>query len=89
MVWVRRIEWSDASIEHIDRHGVETFDVEEVVFGNPHQTRARERRYRMIGQAISGRFLTVFLEPIGDRGVFFVATARDATNQERRLLRRR
>jgi uncharacterized DUF497 family protein len=89
VVWVRRLDWDQASIDHIARHGVEPDEVEDVVFGQSHQNRARDGRYRFVGQTSGGRYLAVFVEPESESGVFYVLTARDATIQERRLIRRR
>lgn len=89
MVRIREIDWDEASTAHIARHGVERSEVEEIVFGLSHQTRARDGRYRLIGQTCGGRFLAVFVEPESDAGTFYVLTARDATQQERRFVRRR
>lgn len=35
--------------DHIARHHVRVFEVEEVAFGDPLITRTREERYRLIG----------------------------------------
>ncbi|MEM7118271.1 MAG: hypothetical protein AAF614_37935 [Chloroflexota bacterium] len=42
----------------------------------------------MIGQTEDGRYLTIILAPQG-KGVFYPITARDATQAERRLLKRK
>jgi uncharacterized protein len=73
--------------EHIARHNVSVEEVEEVVFGDPFITKTRDRRYRVIGQADAGRYLTIFLGPRG-RGVYGLITARDATDSGRRLYQR-
>jgi uncharacterized DUF497 family protein len=88
VVRVDEVDWSDESIEHIARHGVRPGEVEEVVFGAPFVTRGRERTYRFVGQTEGGRFLTVIMARRRGR-VFAVLTARDATREERRALRRR
>ena len=49
--------------EHIAAHHVKAAEVEEVVFGRPYVSRARNKRYRLIGQLEAGRYLTVFLYP--------------------------
>jgi uncharacterized DUF497 family protein len=89
VVWIRRIAWDQASIDHIARHGVDPSEVEDAVFGRSHQDRARDGRYRIVGQTRGGRYLAVYVEPESEPGLFYVLTARDATPQERRLIRRR
>ncbi len=88
MVRVAAIDWSDASIEHIARHGVDPDEVDDVVFGPRYATRARNNTYRLVGQTLAGRYLTVILAPRGD-GLFAVVTARDANPGERRAFQRR
>lgn len=91
MVWVFKIAWTGAAIERIARHGVTRAEVEDVVFGERLATRARNGRYRFVGQTGGGRYLTVILVPreeTFERGVYSVVTARDATDQERRTFRR-
>ena len=61
MFYIGRLEWSVYSEAHIARHGVEPHEVEELVRNAPYVTRAREHKYRVVGQSDSGRFLTVIL----------------------------
>jgi uncharacterized DUF497 family protein len=80
--------WDDWNEEHVARHGVEPWEVEEIVArGDYHLTRVRRDRYAVIGQTDAGRYLTVFADRLG-QGMFFVVTARDADADERRLYRR-
>ncbi|HLV98345.1 MAG TPA: hypothetical protein VKT82_06665 [Ktedonobacterales bacterium] len=74
--------------EHIAAHHVKATEVEEVVFGRPYTSRARDQRYRLIGQTEAERYLTVFLAPKG-HNVYGLVTARDATQSERRLYQER
>jgi uncharacterized DUF497 family protein len=92
VVWVLKIKWTAAAIEHIARHGVTRAEVEDVVFGERLATQARNGRYRFVGQTHGGRYLTVIFVPreetMRELGVSSVVTARDATDQERRAFRR-
>ena len=88
MVRVAAIDWTDASIEHIARHGVDPDEVDEVVFGPRYATRSRNNTYRLVGRTLAGRYLTVILAPRGG-GLFYVVTARDANPGERRAFLRR
>jgi uncharacterized DUF497 family protein len=72
--------------EHIAAHGVTVEEVREVAFGDHFVRRVREGRYRLIGQTFSGRYLAVFVASRGS-GVFGLVTARDATDEERRVFR--
>ncbi len=83
MIYIRELLWNDWNIEHIARHNVSPHEVEEVCYSNPFVTRARNKTLRSIGQTYSGRFLVIFLAPRG-KGSYFVVTAREATEAERR-----
>jgi uncharacterized DUF497 family protein len=72
--------------EHIALHGVTVDGTREVAFGSHFVRRVREGRYRLVGQTISGRYLTVFVASRGS-GIFGSVTARDATDEERRAYR--
>ncbi len=78
---IEELVWDEWNEEHITRHGVTTDEAEEVATGHSFITRAREGRYRVIGQTAAGRFLTVYVAP-RQRGRFYVVTARDATPNE-------
>lgn len=80
---IRRPEWDARNEEHIARHGVRRVEVEEVLQNGPFVTRAGRRRYRAIGVTDAGRYLTVFLDR-RLRDAYYVLTARDANEAERR-----
>ena len=40
MFYIRDLIWTDWNVEHIARHGVEAWEVEEAVRNDPHVTRA-------------------------------------------------
>ena len=73
--------------DHIARHGVTLDEMEEVVFGTPLVYRERQGYYRVTGQTFAGRYLSVFLGPRDQPGVFGLVTAREATDAERRQFR--
>lgn len=84
--------WDEWNEEHIQTHGVEPHEVEEVVFDPGSvvlRTRGRrQRRYIALGLTEAGRYLLVVLEPItGNRG--YVITARDMDDDERRRFKAR
>lgn len=81
--FIRELLWNEWNLDHIARHNVSQHEVEEVCYSNPDVTKARNKTLRIIGHTYSGRFLTFFLAPRG-RGRYFVVTAREATEAERR-----
>ena len=83
MTYIRYLLWNEWNLDHIAEHNVSPGEVEEVCCGDPCVTRARNRTLRIIGQSYSGRFLAIFLAPRG-RGSYFVVTAREATDAERK-----
>ena len=79
--------WDDWNEDHIAHHGVSLEEVEEVIYGATHIIKGRGGTYRVIGQTLGGRFLTVVVAPRGG-GTYYVVTARDANSEERRAYRR-
>jgi uncharacterized DUF497 family protein len=87
---VREIRWTSESEAHIARHGVMPEEVEQAVNSRP--------RYEACGREDStllycawtedGRALLVVLAEAVD-GRWYVATARDMTDTERRTFRRK
>jgi uncharacterized DUF497 family protein len=87
---VRRIEleWDNWNLNHIAKHGVSKREVEEAI----RDPRAKMRkisknRYVLIGSAW-GRILTVFLDFLG-KWKYYVVTARDSTEREKRIYKRK
>ena len=86
-VW--EICWTEEAEEHISRHGVAPDEVEDVLYSRPrHTVRGRENTTLVYGQTADGRRLLVVLAEAMD-GCWYVATARDLTSNERRLLDRK
>ena len=83
------IAWDDDTILHIARHGVEPKEVEEVCFeSKPLVFQGRYNRYMALGQAGSGRYLTIVFEYLGQNKAKII-TARAMSDPERRLYKRR
>ena len=86
--------WDDWNVAHIAEHGVTPEEVEEVCEASRHIARRAamtdygQTRYRLYGQTYEGRYLFVVLDKI-EAGSFYVVTARDMTERERRNYRRR
>ncbi len=62
-------------------------EAEEACFSDPLVRRGRNHSYAVYGSTEAGRYLIVFLYPVG-RGVFRLATARDMTRAERHRYQR-
>ena len=83
---IRDLTWDDWNESHIASHGVLRSEAEDVAFAKRSLgVRVGRRRYRLIGQTAEGRYLAIFVDSVG-RGSFYVITARDATDAERRRL---
>ena len=83
--------WDDDNVEHIARHDVYPFEVEEVFEARNYTYRVKgkrgDERFVALGQTLDGRYLTV-VWALRERLVY-VITARDSTQSERRLLQKR
>lgn len=80
---IDELRWDDWNVEHIARHHVEYWEVEEVLQNQPLFIRVRSSRLQMIGQTEAGRYLAAFADHQGYGG-YYVVSARDATRSERR-----
>ena len=85
---IREFYWDEWNREHVDRHGVSRVEVEEMRHNQPFIRLVKRGRYRLIGVTDAGRYLTVFADA-GSYGLYYVVTARDATETERRYYRSR
>jgi len=87
--------WVDKIIKKIEtKHGVETWEVEEVLLSDPEFRRGPKGRrggedlYYALGQTDAGRFLfIVFIRKGGNKAL--VLTAREMSEREKRGYRRR
>lgn len=85
---IEHLEWDKDNLEHIARHDVEDYEVEEVCFGRPKFRRGRKQTIRTYGQTEDGRYLFIVLVRRGDENEYRAITARDMTKSERRLFQR-
>jgi uncharacterized DUF497 family protein len=87
---VHALEW-DANAEHLARHGIRDFEVDQML-SNRHllapNRRNAPRRF-LLGTSNSGRALVVVIEPTNDPGTWRPITAWDADEDEKRRLRER
>lgn len=85
---ITSFEWDENNINHIAEHGVNPEEVEEACFNNPLVLRGRWKRYYVLGQTDSGRYLMVVIE-LKTSDAARVVTARDMVQAERRRYSRR
>ena len=87
MIRIEGLSWDERCEEHIAAHGVRFEEVEEAV-QDIWYNRLSRKYWLVIGQAASGRYLTIVLDHEGD-GFWYPVTARPTSKSEARLLRRR
>ena len=75
-------DWDQANIEHIARHNLIPFEVEEALLDQ----QKNEQRWAALGKSYNGRVLFVVFTR--RNGLIRVITARDATPKEKRRYRR-
>ncbi|OPX92161.1 MAG: hypothetical protein A4E52_00102 [Pelotomaculum sp. PtaB.Bin013] len=90
---VYQIGWTKDRINHIARHKIEPYEVEQVAFEDPHRlimkvhvsySDSNKFIYRLLGRTEGGRYLAFFFIPQG-RGTVYPVTAREMDAAERRL----
>jgi len=87
-MYIRELVWDDYRIDHIARHDVEPFEVEDVCDSVLTVTfRQGKNRYRVYGQTAEGRYLFIVLERLNNSR-FKPITARDMTPSEKSKIRR-
>ena len=88
MSWIRGFVWDDENVAHIARHGVSPDEVEEALVGDPLVLRGADDRYLAYGRTENDRWLfMVYVTRPGSR--VRALTARDMTEREKRLYRRK
>lgn len=86
---IQNLVWDEWNKQHIARHSVKPYEVEEVCEARKiFISKVGNQKKRVIGQTLSGRYLTIFLADKGENN-YYVVTARDATAKERRQYKRR
>ncbi|MFZ3343896.1 MAG: hypothetical protein WA488_03285, partial [Mycobacterium sp.] len=78
---------SEDSEAHIARHGVQPAEVEQALYGRPRlRTAGRNGTTLVLGTSNEGRHLLIVVSEAAD-GRHFIVTARDMTDNEKRLFR--
>ncbi len=85
---IRGFVWDEENVSHIADHGVTPEEVEEALTNAPVVLRGRDGLYLAHGQTENGRLLFV-VSATRPGGRIRVITARDMTEPEKRLWRRR
>lgn len=89
---IDELVWDEWNENHIDRHGLSTEEVEEVVFDRAslfaRTVREGTTRYLVTGLTEVGRYLFVVLEPLSGARAY-VVTAREMTDGEKRRFKAR
>lgn len=85
------LDWDEANESHIERHGVDRWEVAEALFDPDRYQLSRgwhggEYRYALVGRTEAGRTLTIVFARRGQK--VRVITARDASQREASLYRR-
>jgi len=84
------IKWTEISIDHIAKHAVSAYEVEEVCFnedGPPFIRSGSGNLHFILGKSYSGRFLFVVARFIR-QGEIGVITARDMNEWEKKYFKR-
>ncbi len=86
MLRIESLEIDDHILDKIEsKHSVSFQEVEEACLSeNRHVRRGREGLYKLFGQTATGRYVLVVLANLG-RGSWKIVTAREMTDNERRL----
>lgn len=81
--------WTEDSEAHIARHGVQPSEVEQALYARPKlSTTGRKGTTLVLGTSNEGLHLLVVVTEAAD-GRDFVVTARDMTDSEKRLFRKK
>jgi len=83
-----RFEWDELNIEHILLHNIVPDEVEEVCVNQPYVRKSTDKRYLVYGITDSGRYIFIVGMNKG-KGIFRTITARDMTEREKSLYKRR
>ncbi len=86
MLRIESLEIDDHILDKIEsKHSVSFQEVEEACLSeNRHVRRGREGLYKLFGQTAAGRYVLLVLANLG-RGSWKIVTAREMTDNERRL----
>ncbi len=81
---IKKLVWDSYNIEHIKKHGVFKDEAEVAVDNIITHKKAKKGRYIAIGRSGS-RLISLVVRRV-TTGMYYVATARDSSKKERRLV---
>ena len=84
MIFVRKLVWDKENIDHIKKHDVTPDEVEQVCHGQVVVFDTYNDRYLIIGMTLSGKTLTIILDPEPEPNTYYPVTARSADKAERK-----
>ena len=86
MLRIESLEIDDHILDKIEsKHGISFAEVEEACLSEKrHVRRSREGLYKLFSQTVAGRYILVVLVNLG-RGCWKIVTAREMTDNEKRL----
>lgn len=88
MLFVKKLTWDEWSVKHIQRHHVESFEVESVCHSDPVVFRGQKKgRLVVFGLTEEKRLLGIVLEAKG-HGNYYPVTAYDADEHDTALYKR-
>lgn len=80
---IENFQWKQTDIDHIARHQVEPYEVEEVVFDDtPSFEKSRNETFISVGTTQAGRYLLIVIKKTKKEN-WIVVTAREITKQEK------
>lgn len=83
MIQIKKILWDDWNTEHIKKHEVTVYEVEEICSGKYKEQLTYSNRIMVLGRTIGGRALAIILSE-QQNGEYYVVTARDMSKKERK-----
>jgi hypothetical protein len=86
MQTIRKLIFDEWNLHHIARHNIERDEVVEACFPTRLLRRGKGNSQLVYGQTDAGRFIIVVVAPRG-QGAYYVITARDMVQSERRRYR--
>ena len=86
MIRIKQLIWDDWNIDHIKKHKVSVDEVEEACKAAKKTLKTYQSRLIVLSRTKKNRLLTIVLAPAG-KGKYYLVTARDMSQKERRLLK--
>ncbi len=82
---IEELVWDEYNLEHIKKHKVTKFEIEEACFKPMCSFKSYQQRLIFVGETKDGRLLSLVLAE-KSKGVYYLVTARDTSRKERKLI---